>query len=102
MAGRFVVLEFDDRSAAESFMENHYMPEQLGYRPLAMFVVPTKFCDCPDKKRQNAKNWARGKRTGLQLCVNCRRPSIFHQKGLMERLQHIFGYNQMEIEYEEP
>lgn len=102
MAGRFVILEFDDPQSAESFIENRYMPEQLGYRQLAMFILPTKFCECPDKSRQHADNWKRGKRTGLQLCVRCRRPSKFHTKGLMERLEHIFGYNQVSVEYEEP
>lgn len=101
MAGRFVILEFDDSSAAEAFTQNSYMPEQLGYRPIAVYIVPTKFCECPNKKRQNAANWKRGKRTGLQVCVTCKRPSNFHAGGLMARLQYHFGYNQLEIQYEE-
>ena len=98
MAGRYVVLEFDDVDSADAFMENEFLPRQLGFRRLGLFVSPRKFCQCPDKKRQNAKNWRRGKRTGLQLCVTCKRPSIFHQRGLMERLRHVFGNNLMEIE----
>jgi hypothetical protein len=98
MAGRYVVIEFDDPDSADAFMQNDNMAEQLTYRRLGLFVSPKKFCHCADRKRQNAKNWRRGKRTGLQLCVDCKRPSIFHQRGLMERLVHVFGYNLMEIE----
>lgn len=98
MAGRYVLIEFDDRLAADAFVQNDNLAGQLEYRRRGFFVSPNKFCQCPDKRRQNAKNWVRGKRTGLQLCIVCRKPSIFHQRGLMERIQHALGFNLMEIE----
>lgn len=98
MAGRYVLLEFEDPDAAEAFAENDTMSQQLGYRRLAMFMKPKKFCECPDKKRQNVQNWKKGKRTGLYLCLNCKRPSVFHQKGVLQRLQYVFGYNLLTTE----
>lgn len=93
MAGRYVILEFDDRDSAESFATNPHMPEQLGYKVMAMFVKPVKFCQCPDARRQDNRNWYRGSRTGLFLHKDCKRPSEFHRRGLMARLKHVFGYN---------
>lgn len=101
MAGRYVVLEFDDSDSADTFCQNENLGANLGYRVNGLFVKPQKFCQCPDKKRQDNRNWARGKRTGLWLCKRCRRASIFHQKGLMERLLYIFGYNQLQVEWED-
>lgn len=100
MAGRFLILEFEDATAAEAFASNEYMPEQCDYRVMAMFMRPTKFCQCPDKQTHNVKNWAKGKRTGLYLCKNCRKPSIHHQKGLLARLQYVFGFNLLSTEPE--
>lgn len=95
MAGRFVVLKFDDPDSANAFVANNHVPHALGYSIIAMFVLPTKFCDCADKRRQNVKNWARGSRTGLWICRVCKRPSIFHMRGLLARLETTFGYNQI-------
>lgn len=100
MAGRYLLLEFEDPDAAEAYAHNEYMPEQCGFRVVAMFMRPTKFCQCPDKTKQNNKNWAKGKRTGLYLCVNCKKPSIHHQTGILERLKYVFGYNILDIEPE--
>jgi hypothetical protein len=100
MAGRMVVIRFDDRDAANMFARNENVANQLGFEVMGIYVLPTKFCECPDRLRQNAKNWSRGKRTGLQLCVRCRRPSAFHVGGLKTRLQHHFGYDQREMELE--
>lgn len=93
MAGRYVLLEFDDRDSAESFVTNPSMPDQLGYEIKAMYVSPRQFCECPDKRRQQAKNWSKGKRTGLYLCMVCRKPSVHHQTGVLKRLQYVFGFN---------
>lgn len=95
MAGRYVILEFDDRDAAEAFVTNPHIPQQLGYSVTAMFLKPKAFCSCPDKLRQNNKNWAKNKRYGLYICLNCRKPSIFHERGIMDRLKYVFGYNLM-------
>lgn len=96
MAGRYVILQFNDSLAADAFCDNETLSEQLGFRAIALYVQPKKFCECPDKRRQNGKNWVKGKRTGLYLCVNCRKPSVFHERGILQRLQYVFGYNQLE------
>jgi hypothetical protein len=97
MAGRFIILEFEDVDAANAFAANRYMPEQCGYSVMAMFMRPKKFCDCPDKQRQNVKNWAKGKRTGLYICRVCKKPSKHHDQGILARLQYVFGFNQLEV-----
>jgi hypothetical protein len=96
MAGRLVVLEFDDSDAADAFLENDHMAQQLDYERIGSYVLPRKFCVCPDKKRQNATNWARGKRTGIWLCKTCKKPSKFHESGILRRLEQVLGYNQLE------
>lgn len=107
MAGRTVILEFDDKDEAETFaLEMMDAPAkgmpfvpQSG-RIIAMFVKPVKFCECPDKSRQDGRNWMRGKKTGLFLHTACRRPSVHHQRGVMERLKWALGKNLLEKEDE--
>lgn len=96
MAGRYVILEFHDKDAAEGFVTHPDLNQEWGYSVKAMFMKPDKFCECPDKQRHNVQNWAKGKRTGLYLCKRCRKPSTHHQTGIMSRLQYVFGYNQLE------
>jgi len=100
VAGRYVILEFDDSSSAEAFVENQHMPVHLGYMIMGLYVKPEQYCQCPDKKRQTVKNWARGKRTGLWLCRTCKKPSAFYRKGVRARLQEALGYNQLTREEE--
>lgn len=87
MAGRYVLVQFDHKEAAEAFVAANRGAI------VGMFMRPDKFCECPDKKRQQANNWARGTRTGLYLCKTCRKPSVHHQRGIMDRLQYVFGWN---------
>jgi hypothetical protein len=101
VAGRYIVVEFDDSMAADTFTQNQTMGSVMGYKVIGLFIRPEKFCQCPDKQRQNVKNWARGKRTGLWLCKRCKRPSVFHQRGIMDRLLHVFGYNLLPVEWED-
>ena len=100
MAERMVILRFTDVDAANAFARNNTMAEQLDYEVKAVFLVPTKYCECPEKKRQNVKNWKRGRRSGIQICIDCRRPSRFHTEGIMARLEMIFGFNQLAVEME--
>jgi hypothetical protein len=97
MAERMVVLRFEDADAANSFAANSTLAEQLDYQVKAVFLVPTKFCQCPEKTRVNVKNWVRGRRTGIQVCVRCKRPSRFHTEGIMVRLENVFGFNQLAV-----
>lgn len=96
MAGRFIILEFEDVDAANAFAGNKHMPEQCGYSVMAMFVRPDKFCTCPDRQRQNVKNWGKGKRTGLYICRTCKKPSVHHLTGILSRLKYQFGFNLLE------
>lgn len=98
MAERMVVLRFEDADAANMFAINDSLSEQLGYEVKALFVIPTKFCTCPEKTRVQVKNWRRGRRTGIQICIKCRRPSRFHTEGIMARLEHVFGFNQLGVD----
>lgn len=101
MAGRYVILQFEDRDAAESFVANEYMPDQLGYVPVAMYLKPKAFCDCPPKKtrgitktgRLHNDNWRKNRKYGLYICVECGRPSRHHEGGIIQRLQYVFGFN---------
>lgn len=93
MAGRYVVIEFDDADAANMFAINENISGQLGYRVKAMFLKPTKFCVCSNKKRQNVADWTKHKTSGLYLCNKCKKPSTHHQSGMLSRLQYVFGFN---------
>jgi hypothetical protein len=100
MAGRYIILTFDDKDEAETFaLEMMEVPQgEMPHLPgsariFGMFIKPMKFCECPDKRRQDGRNWFKGKNTGLFLHQDCRRPSVFHQRGLMDRLCHILGKN---------
>jgi hypothetical protein len=93
MAGRYVILEFEDRDAAQSFVMNEHLTEQLGYGVVAMYIKPKVFCTCPDKKRVHQGNWRKHKKYGLFICTTCNKPSTFHNRGILERLQYAFGYS---------
>lgn len=95
MAGRYVILEFE--GSADQFLRDEIV-EQYGGKAIGLFLKPKKYCNCPDKKRQDVKNWGKGKRTGLYLCKTCKLPSIHHQQGIMGRLQYVFGFNQLGVE----
>lgn len=101
MAGRYVILEFDDKDAAAAFMMNEHISKQMGFRRIAEYLKPTKFCECPDKKRQDGRNWKRHRKFGLFVhSPGCGRPSVFHERGVIKRLRFVFGNNLMEIEDE--
>ena len=95
MAGRYVLLQFDDKDAAEAFVENDHLPSQLGFKVEAMFLQPTKFCTCPDKARHDVRNWVKNRKFGLYVCKVCRKPSSHHESGILSRLQYVFGFNIM-------
>lgn len=93
MAGRYVILEFEDRDAADAFVANENICEALGFRPIAMFLKPKAFCDCQDKSRQDNKNWRKHSKYGLYVCLKCKKPSKHHELGVEPRLQYVFGFN---------
>lgn len=93
MAGRYLIVEFDDKDAAEMFSINSTLSEQLGFKVRAMYLKPNKFCDCPDKAKHTMGNWRKHPRYGLYVCSRCKKPSRHHQTGIVERLQYVFGFN---------
>lgn len=95
MAGRYLILELDSGDDADLLLEHLKELAPVKYSPLAMFFKPKLFCQCPDKQRQNAKAWRKGRKSGLYMCLICNRPSIHHESGIMGRLQWVFGYNQL-------
>lgn len=101
MAGRYVILQFEDRDAANSFAMNETMAEQLGFKVIGLYLKSKVFCTCSDKSRQNNKNWKKNSKYGLFVCLRCGKPSVFHEIGVLQRLQYVFGYNLIEVESEE-
>lgn len=93
MAGRYVILEFEDRDAANAFVENNNIAGQLGFKAVAMYLKPKVFCTCQDKTRVHNQNWRKHKKYGLFICVRCGKPSKFHEQGISQRLQYVFGFN---------
>ena len=93
MAGRYVILEFDDRDAAQAFVMNNTLSSQLGFRVRAMYLKPKKYCECPDKTRQHVGNWNKHAKYGLYVCKRCKLPSKFHERGIIRRLQYVFGFD---------
>lgn len=93
MAGRYIILEFEDRDAANAFVMNENLSSQLGFIVRAMYLKPKSYCTCPDKKRVHVDNWDKHKKYGLYICRMCKKPSRFHNRGILERLQYTFGYS---------
>lgn len=96
MAGRFVLLEFNDPDSAQAFVQNNHVPHQLGFSIRGLFLSPRKYCECPEKSRRQVKNWRRGKRTGIEICINCRRPSKHWSLGAVRRVEIALGTNLLE------
>lgn len=94
MGSRLVLLEFDDESSAEAFVENRHLPDQLGFEVQGMWFMTKLTCQCGGKR--NNKDWGRGRRTGIPLCRRCRKPSRHWREGLMTRLRTALGYNLLE------
>lgn len=98
MSGRYIVLAFEDRHQADAFVSNELALKYDGARVEGIYLKPSTFCECPDKDRQNVKNWKRGKRSGVFLCVRCKKASVYHEKGLAARFRQVFGYDLRETE----
>ena len=97
-----MILEFEDRDAADAFVANENISEALGFRAIAMFLKPKpgQFCECPDKWRQDGRNWRKHSKFGLYTCSRCKKPSVFHERGIVPRLQYVFGFNILPVEQE--
>ena len=91
MAGRYVVIEFDDKELARAFAEDPDLPEDMGFKVRAAYLKPKSYCTCPGVR--NVKDWRKHRIYGLYICVTCKKPSKHHQSGIVERLRYVFGNN---------
>lgn len=80
---RYLVIEIEDKDAAEKLMQqiNTKTRAGAGLRVAGLFAKPGKTCKCPDARRANFgdKNWQpatilRGGRFGWWVCSRCNRP----------------------------
>lgn len=93
MAGRYVIIEFEDRDAAQAFVMNKTLSGQLGFLTRGMYLKPKKYCDCEEKSRHRVDNWDKHPKYGLYTCKRCKRASRFHERGILRRLQYVFGFD---------
>ena len=93
MAGRFVLLEFEDRDKAQAFTSDPDLNEDLGYIVKGMWLKPRKFCQCSTKQKHTMNNWSKDPKYGLYICKKCRRPSRHHESGILSRLQYVLGFS---------
>lgn len=83
-----VVLEFEDESQAKVFVRaclGTDFWENVGeVNPIAVFKMPTKFCDPSDGHRSGRKTyqgWTRGKKYGWWVCARCGKPTKLWASG---------------------
>jgi hypothetical protein len=89
--GRFVVIEFEDTDAAEAFVKNENLPDQLAFSVWGLYYRPTVLCKCGGKR--NLKDWGKSKRFGVPLCRTCKRVSPAWASGVGVRLKFALGNN---------
>lgn len=98
-----VVLQFDDEAEAKEFVKAALKPGYLHYsktfsteeglsigmkevlgKVIAVFKMPTKFCDPSDGHRSGRKTyqgWTRGKKYGWWVCARCGKPTKLWASG---------------------
>jgi len=79
MAGRYLLIEFDDDATASRLREQIDVASRngKGYRVVGLFARPGNFCKCGSAWVNEARKQARTKRGGKygwQVCLDCRRP----------------------------
>lgn len=82
---RYVLIEFDDDAQANRLVEKLVEDEAAGRgrRAVGLFFKPTRFCECElELSRINQrpiKNMVRGKKFGVMVHRDCRRPMPGYQ-----------------------
>lgn len=79
MAGRYLLIEFDDEATASHLREQIDVASRKGkgYRVVGLFARPGNFCKCGAAWVNGARQQAqtkRGAKYGWQVCLNCKRP----------------------------
>ncbi len=88
--GRFVGLYFEDNGDADKFIEEWNEPTDAisGRELVALFAVPTQFCECPHDDRTNPRRQVRGQKYGWWVHRDCGKPLVNgfqHPRNLLEK-----------------
>lgn len=80
MAGRFLLIEFDDEATASRLREQIDAATRKGkpYRVTGLFARPSGFCSCESRvwinDRTGASKTKVGAKFGWVVCTECKRP----------------------------
>lgn len=90
MAKRIVVIECD-------MDDVKLLRESYGdtYDVLGEYMSPQAYCRCG--RKPDAKNWVKGRRSGLFLCTKCKLPSRSWRAGIKMRLEQALGRDQLTL-----
>lgn len=79
MAGRYLLIEFDDEAAATLLRERIDNATRNGkrYRVVGLFARPSNFCRCGTwtTDRGRVATTKRGRRLGWTVCTVCKKPA---------------------------
>ncbi len=93
--GRFVGLYFEDNEKGERFAEqmkdadSKGVPFPSGGQIVALFAVPTMFCECPENPTKPRRQ-VRGSKYGWWVHKECGKPmanSFQHPRNLLEKVK---------------
>lgn len=81
MAGRYLIIEFDDEQDAEKLRAQVDAATQKGrkYRTVGLFARPGKVCICSNIAAERGRSRdmvARGGRFGWWVCTKCKKPRL--------------------------
>ena len=94
MAGRYLLIEFDDAESANALRTQIDSASRKGkkYRAVGLFAIPgPTFCDCGKETstRTEGSSLKRGKKFGWWVCSICKKPST------MMRLNNLIGVEEI-------
>lgn len=79
MAGRFLLIEFDDEATATHLREqiDAATRKGKGFRVVGIFARPERFCRCGTwiSERGKPSTLKRGAKFGWSVCTECKRPA---------------------------
>lgn len=100
MAGRYLLIEFDDEAAASLLRAQIDAASRKGkrFRVIGLFARPGTPCSCPYVKGDRAKDrFKLGGKLGWWLCTTCRKPRLGdHQLKNLVPLTEIVNPNVVE------
>jgi hypothetical protein len=81
VAGRYLLIEFDDAASADALRAQIDNASHKGkrFRVVGLFSKPTGYCQCDPQNhvttRSNTSTLKRGKKFGWWVCSVCKRPA---------------------------